>query len=219
MVIEKFRQATINWNQQLNSAVEEGLDESETRKEENKSHLVVVTDVCLPLLSSGESPLSARVLINYELPTKKVGILFINPKFSFFWLKIRLSFSCCNNHVSGNIYKAYNNLLSFRYYLRNKDLCSLTMASYIWNFLLRWDCHKYGCWRRSNDSQKPRRKQRHYHRRDANQCIVQSINEKARILVLYLSLINGALNVLSFCRFLKSYNNAWISYDLKEDTI
>ncbi|XP_023634762.1 eukaryotic initiation factor 4A-I [Capsella rubella] len=70
-VIEKFRQATINWNQQLNSVVEEGLDEIETGKEEKKSHLVVVTDVCLPLLSSGESPLSARVLINYELPTKK----------------------------------------------------------------------------------------------------------------------------------------------------
>lgn len=87
MVLEKFRQATINWNLQLNSAVEEGLDESETGKEENKSHLVVVTDVCLPLLSSGESPLSARILINYELPTKKVGILLIYPKFSFFWFR------------------------------------------------------------------------------------------------------------------------------------
>jgi translation initiation factor 4A len=71
MVIEKFRQATINWNQQLNSVVEEGLEESENGKEEKTSHLVVVTDVCLPLLSSGESSLSARVLINYELPTKK----------------------------------------------------------------------------------------------------------------------------------------------------
>ncbi|KAF2578486.1 hypothetical protein F2Q68_00006067, partial [Brassica cretica] len=74
-VLEKFRQATINWNQHLNSAVvvEEGLEESETREEEDekKSHLVVVTDVCLPMLSSGESSLSSRVLINYELPTKK----------------------------------------------------------------------------------------------------------------------------------------------------
>jgi len=76
MVIEKFRQATINWNQQLNSVVEEGLEESENGKEEKTSHLVVVTDVCLPLLSSGESSLSARVLINYELPTKKVGWYF-----------------------------------------------------------------------------------------------------------------------------------------------
>ncbi|XP_022555738.1 eukaryotic initiation factor 4A-I-like [Brassica napus] len=74
-VLEKFRQATINWNQHLNSAIvgEEGLEESETREEEDekKSHLVVVTDVCLPMLSSGESSLSSRVLINYELPTKK----------------------------------------------------------------------------------------------------------------------------------------------------
>ncbi|CAH2076306.1 unnamed protein product [Thlaspi arvense] len=63
-VLEKFRQATINWNQQ-------GLEKSVTGEEEEKSHLVVVTDVCLPLLSSGESSLSARVLINFELPTKK----------------------------------------------------------------------------------------------------------------------------------------------------
>ncbi|CAH8317521.1 unnamed protein product [Eruca vesicaria subsp. sativa] len=74
MVLEKFRQATVKWNQQLNSAVvEEGLEESETREEgeEKNSHLVVVTDVCLPMLSSGESSLSSRVLINYELPAKK----------------------------------------------------------------------------------------------------------------------------------------------------
>ncbi|XP_018449014.1 uncharacterized protein LOC108820552 [Raphanus sativus] len=73
MVLENFRQATVNWNHHLNSAVEEGLEESEAREEEDekKSHLVVVTDVCLPMLSSGESSLSSRVLINYELPTKK----------------------------------------------------------------------------------------------------------------------------------------------------
>ncbi|KAJ4872247.1 eukaryotic initiation factor 4A-III [Raphanus sativus] len=75
MILEKFRQATVKWNQQINSAVvEEGLEESQTGKEEEeekKSHLVVVTDVCLPMLSSGESSLSSRVLINYELPTKK----------------------------------------------------------------------------------------------------------------------------------------------------
>nr|XP_028952729.1 ATP-dependent RNA helicase FAL1-like [Malus domestica] len=28
-------------------------------------------NACLPLLPSGESPIAARVLINYELPTKK----------------------------------------------------------------------------------------------------------------------------------------------------
>ncbi|CAN8276470.1 unnamed protein product [Cochlearia groenlandica] len=72
MVLDKFRQATIKWNQQANTVVlEEGLEENETGEEEKNSNLVVVTDVCLPLISSGESSLSARVLINYELPTKK----------------------------------------------------------------------------------------------------------------------------------------------------
>lgn len=71
IVLEKFRQATIKWNQKVNPAVEESLEESETGKDEKKkSHVLVVTDVCL---SSGDSSLSARVLINYELPTRKVG--------------------------------------------------------------------------------------------------------------------------------------------------
>ncbi|KAL8168257.1 hypothetical protein V2J09_009756 [Rumex salicifolius] len=43
-------------------------------------HMIVVTDACLPVVSSGESPLSAPVelplkkfvLINLELPLKKV---------------------------------------------------------------------------------------------------------------------------------------------------
>ena len=41
-------------------------------EEELKSHMVVVTDACLPIASS-ESPVPARVLINYELPLKKVS--------------------------------------------------------------------------------------------------------------------------------------------------
>ncbi|KAL2551992.1 eukaryotic initiation factor 4A-III [Forsythia ovata] len=66
-ILDKFRQATGRWNRM-------GRDEVnvETEKEEEqKSHLVVVTDVCLPLVGSAESPISARVLVNYELPTKK----------------------------------------------------------------------------------------------------------------------------------------------------
>lgn len=43
--------------------------------EERKSHVVVVTDACLPLLGSVEAPLCACMLINYELPTKKVCFL------------------------------------------------------------------------------------------------------------------------------------------------
>lgn len=67
-VLARFRQATMRWNKQ---ATAEHRDAGKTEKEEEKSHLIVVTDVCLPLVNSGESPISARVLINYELPTKK----------------------------------------------------------------------------------------------------------------------------------------------------
>lgn len=69
-ILEKFRQATTRWNQ-IASCL--SGDDNEIEKEE-KSHLVVVTDACLPLLASGESPIAARVLINYELPAKKVGL-------------------------------------------------------------------------------------------------------------------------------------------------
>ncbi|XP_059293656.1 uncharacterized protein LOC132046868 isoform X2 [Lycium ferocissimum] len=68
-VLARFRQATMRWNKQ---ATAEHGHAGETEKEEEKSHLVVVTDACLPLVNSGESPINARVLINYELPTKKV---------------------------------------------------------------------------------------------------------------------------------------------------
>lgn len=69
LVLEKFRQAAMSWNQKVKAQSGEDI---ETETDEHKSHMIVVTDTCLPLLSSGESPISARVLINYELPTKKV---------------------------------------------------------------------------------------------------------------------------------------------------
>lgn len=52
-----------------------GDDQMGGGDEENKSRMIVVTDSCLPSVASGELPLSARVLINYELPTKKVRLL------------------------------------------------------------------------------------------------------------------------------------------------
>ncbi|KAL5557024.1 hypothetical protein UlMin_039260 [Ulmus minor] len=67
-VLEKFRQATIRWSQRVSGQAGE---ESDMGKDEQKSHMIVVTDACLPLLSSGELPIAAHVLINYELPTKK----------------------------------------------------------------------------------------------------------------------------------------------------
>ncbi|WCJ31124.1 hypothetical protein M5689_012636 [Euphorbia peplus] len=68
LVLEKFRQATTRWNQNVNG---QSGDDGEIGKAEDKSHMIVVTDACLPLLASGESSVSARVLINYELPMKK----------------------------------------------------------------------------------------------------------------------------------------------------
>lgn len=59
---------------------DEGADGDVAKEEERKSQLVVVTDACLPLLGHTEMPISARLLINYELPTKKVYILW--PDFS-----------------------------------------------------------------------------------------------------------------------------------------
>ncbi|KAF8015634.1 hypothetical protein BT93_H1221 [Corymbia citriodora subsp. variegata] len=69
LVLDGFRQSSLQWNQSV--AVQSGNDIKAVEDVERKSHVVVITDACLPLLTSGESPLSARVLINYELPTKK----------------------------------------------------------------------------------------------------------------------------------------------------
>ncbi|GMH06414.1 hypothetical protein Nepgr_008254 [Nepenthes gracilis] len=67
LILENFRQAALKCYENIpiqscgGEIGEEGL----------KSHMIVATDACLPMLPSGESPLSARVLINYELPAKK----------------------------------------------------------------------------------------------------------------------------------------------------
>uniref|UniRef100_A0A161WTV5 Helicase C-terminal domain-containing protein n=1 Tax=Daucus carota subsp. sativus TaxID=79200 RepID=A0A161WTV5_DAUCS len=68
LVLDKFRQATIKWNR---NPILHSEDKNDTENEEQKSRVVVATDACLPLIASGEAPVSARVLINYELPTKK----------------------------------------------------------------------------------------------------------------------------------------------------
>lgn len=72
LVLERFRQSALSWSQ--SSAGQSGDDKEKVEDTEKKSHVIVVTDVCLPLIASGESPLSARVLINYELPGKKVMV-------------------------------------------------------------------------------------------------------------------------------------------------
>ena len=95
LILENFRQATIRYQ---NVIAESGKD-TEIRKGEDKSHMVVVTDACLPFLSSGESSISARVLINYELPTKKVELSSSSKNFIYtavFQLLVLLLFCLCS---------------------------------------------------------------------------------------------------------------------------
>lgn len=71
-VLENFRQSTIRWNQNANAHPVDGVD-----PDNQKSCMIVVTDACLPFITLGEAPLAARVLINYELPSKKVSLCII----------------------------------------------------------------------------------------------------------------------------------------------
>ncbi|KAJ6791990.1 ATP-dependent RNA helicase FAL1 [Iris pallida] len=67
-ILEKFRQSTAKWNQNVNAHPEDCFEPGNI---DEKSCMLVVTDACLPFVTSGEASLSARILINYELPTKK----------------------------------------------------------------------------------------------------------------------------------------------------
>jgi len=78
-ILERFRQSTSEWSQNINIPE----DCSEPGNADHKSSMIVVTDACLPSTVPG-GPISARVLINYELPTKKVHLYI--PKTHFFCL-------------------------------------------------------------------------------------------------------------------------------------
>ncbi|RWR92555.1 eukaryotic initiation factor 4A-I isoform X2 [Cinnamomum micranthum f. kanehirae] len=67
LILEKFRRATSEWNQNIGHL----KDGCENGDQGQKSFMIVVTDACLPVVASGETPIAARILINYELPTKK----------------------------------------------------------------------------------------------------------------------------------------------------
>ncbi|VAH99554.1 unnamed protein product [Triticum turgidum subsp. durum] len=71
-VLEKSRRAAIQRNQIEDTSI------GESPKPERvvlKLNITVVTDACLPSAAMGEAPLMSRVLINYELPTKKEAYL------------------------------------------------------------------------------------------------------------------------------------------------
>ncbi|CAN6283046.1 unnamed protein product [Urochloa humidicola] len=72
-ILDKFRQETIQWNQTTKAT-----DIAESSKPESmgtKLSIIVATDACLPQAAMAEAPLMSRVLINYELPTKKEAYL------------------------------------------------------------------------------------------------------------------------------------------------
>lgn len=88
-VLEKFRQVATGWNQINHSAAGNGDDVGK----DDRSHMIIVTDACLPLLTSGEPPMNAHLLINYELPAKKV------VHFSFFIFR--------NSHLQQDFLRSY----------------------------------------------------------------------------------------------------------------
>ncbi|KAL1354695.1 hypothetical protein AAHE18_05G060600 [Arachis hypogaea] len=63
---EHQRASTLDKFRHLNHPTDHDDDDKE-----RTSHMIIVTDACLPLLSSGECPLNAHLLINYDLPPKK----------------------------------------------------------------------------------------------------------------------------------------------------
>lgn len=95
-VLEQFRQSTIGWNQNAISHPDEGVE-----PENQKSCMIIVTDACLPFVALGEAPLAARVLINYELPSKKVNLylsilsFFYDNCFFFFATPVESTLSSC----------------------------------------------------------------------------------------------------------------------------
>ncbi|KAG8043294.1 hypothetical protein GUJ93_ZPchr0012g20483 [Zizania palustris] len=68
-VLDKFHQATIQWNH-AKTATDNAVS-PKTEETNLKLTMVVATDACLPQAALGEISLMARVLINFELPTKK----------------------------------------------------------------------------------------------------------------------------------------------------
>lgn len=66
---EKFRESTALWNQNCSLYPDDIIERGTTNQ---KPCMILVTDACLPFVTSGEAPLAARLLVNYELPRKKV---------------------------------------------------------------------------------------------------------------------------------------------------
>ena len=117
------------------------------------------------------------------------------------------------------IFGVYNNLLSFRFFSRNQTPLFIIIKAYIniWNFLLNVGLLWTWLLEVSNRSQKPWGKQRHYHHRDANRCIVDLIHDKVINFVLFFSFDDWLGMCFHFADFWDLITTQG-SYDLK-DTI
>lgn len=72
-ILENFRQETTQWNKTAKAT--NIAESSKLESTGSKISIIVATDACLPQAAMAEAPLMARVLINYELPTKKEAYL------------------------------------------------------------------------------------------------------------------------------------------------
>jgi translation initiation factor 4A len=75
-ILENFRQETTQWNKTAKAT--NIAESSKLESTGSKISIIVATDACLPQAAMAEAPLMARVLINYELPTKKVSFNYIS---------------------------------------------------------------------------------------------------------------------------------------------
>ena len=71
--LSSFHAIVGDWNHSPSKTSALKLEgDGDEKVEPKKSGLLVTTDACLPSAALGEPSLGARVLIHYDLPTKKV---------------------------------------------------------------------------------------------------------------------------------------------------
>lgn len=75
--LSKFHAIVVDWNHRVceTNVLKSEAGNGEEKAKPKKSGLLVTTDACLPAAALGEPSLGARVLIHYDLPTKKESYL------------------------------------------------------------------------------------------------------------------------------------------------
>ncbi|CAM6102855.1 unnamed protein product [Calypogeia fissa] len=67
--LETFRLSMSEWN--YFNVERSSVEQPEAGLRPGKSQVLVMTDVCLPSHALGETPLPARIMINFDIPSKK----------------------------------------------------------------------------------------------------------------------------------------------------